>query len=97
MFDLLRPVTKAAIVAAFIAFAIVANAALLYVTSLCLSSASCIGTGGAAEVTAELRKWSGAFLPGNFYACINFMVLAAVMRRLFDFTMKLMDVTAKAS
>lgn len=97
MFDLLRPLTKLAMIAAFIAFFVAANAALLYVLSSCAQDAACIGTSGAAGVVTAIRTWAGVFLPGNFFACVQFMILGEIMRRAYDFSVKVMDVTAKAS
>lgn len=97
MFDLLRPLTKVTMVLAFIAAFVAANAMLLYVLSSCISSSACIGTGFTADVLTNLRKWGGLFLPGNFYACIQFMFLGEVTRRAYDYAVKVMDTVAKTS
>lgn len=97
MFDLLRPLTKWSMVASFLAFFVAANAALLYVVSGCLTSVSCIGTGGLATMLLAMQAWLALFLPGNFFPCINCMMISWVMRRAYDFSVKMMDVTAKTS
>lgn len=97
MFDILAPLRKLATVTAWIAFFIVANAALLFALSACFTSAQCIGTGQAAEVIATVRKWSGLILPGNFFVCVQFMFLGMMMRRAYDFAMKLVTVSAVAT
>ena len=97
MFDLLGPIRKLATVTAFIAFFLAANAALLYALSSCFADVQCIGTGHTASVIAAIRKWGGMILPGNFYVCIQFMFLGLMMRRAYDYSIKLMEVSAKAT
>lgn len=97
MFDLLRPITKLAYVTAFIAFFVAANAALLYALSACTNDVGCIGTGGAAEIITKVRTIAGIFLPGNFFACVQFMVMAMLARRAYDYAVKVMTVVTAAS
>ena len=97
MFDLLRPLTKLTYVLAFVAFFVAANAALLYALSACTADAACVGTGGAAEVLTKMRQITGLFLPGNFFVCVQFMLTGVIVRRAYDYAVKVMDVTTKAS
>lgn len=97
MFDLLAPLRKFATVTAFIAFFLAANAALLFALSACFADVQCIGTGHTANVIAAIRKWGGMILPGNFFVCIQFMFLGLMMRRAYDYSMKLIEVSAKST
>jgi len=97
MFDLLAPLRKLATVIAFGLLFVAANAALLYTLSSLISSSAVIGTGGASEVLAKLRAIAGLFLPGNFWFCIQAMFLGEVMRRVYDYAVKVMSVGASAT
>lgn len=97
MFDLLRPLTKALTVIAFVAAYLAANAMLLYVVTSCQDAAECIGAGNTAAVVNSLREWSSILLPGNFYYCLQIMFATVVARRAYDVGVKILDTTAKAS
>lgn len=97
MFDLLRPLTKLTYVTAFVAFLVAANAALLFALSACITDTACIGTGNAAGTLQKMREISGLFLPTNFYACIQFLLIATIAKRAYDYGVKVMQVTTQAS
>jgi hypothetical protein len=97
MFDLLKPVTKLAYSSAFIAIFLGLNVALLYVTSACLTSTACIGTGNLASVATMVQRVAGSFLPTNFYACVQCIIVCYTMRRAYDYAVKVADTTAKTA
>jgi len=97
MFDLLGPIRKAATILAFITFFIAANAALLYALQTCLAATECIGTSTTAEVVNAIKLWSSLVLPGNAYVCFQACIIGLTMRRAYDYSQKVMAISASAT
>jgi len=97
MFDLLGPIRKAATILAFITFFVAANAALLYALQGCVASPECIGTGNTADVVNAINLWASLVLPGNAYVCFQACIIGLTMRRAYDYSQKVMQISASAT